>query len=217
MPGKALCNFALCALSLLLFPIQSLAQADGLAAKVDAVFASYDKTDPPGCALGVIKNGKLAYTRGYGLANLEHNIPNGAEIVYDTGSTSEQFTVACTLLLAAQGKLTLDDDVCELIPELPQYQKPITIRNLLHHTSGVCNYLALFTLAGVNFDDTTTERAGAGVFSGERSLAGASHAWAGTPVRAAAEFLRRPRAPARRHRAVGRAGLRSSPDVESCG
>jgi len=157
MPRKALCNFVLCALSLLLISQQPLAQSDGLTAKVDAVFASYNKPDSPGCALGVIKNGKLIYTRGYGLANLEHNLPNGAEIVYDIGSTSKQFTAASILLLAQQGKLALDDDVRKLIPELPQYQKPITIRHLLQHTSGLRDYLTLFSLAGVNFDDTTTE------------------------------------------------------------
>src|SRR5215475_8583917 len=87
-----------------------------LAAKVDEIFARYDKPDSPGCALGVIKDGKLIYARGYGMANLEHNIQNGPQIVYDIASVSKQFTALSVLLLAAQGQLSLDDDVRKYIP-----------------------------------------------------------------------------------------------------
>lgn len=131
--------------------------ADGVTAKVEAIFANFDKPDSPGCALGVIKDGKLIYARGYGKANLEHGIANGSKLVYDIGSTSKQFTAASILLLAQAGKLSLEDDVRKFIPELPVYQKPILIRHLVHHTSGLRDYLTLFNLAGVNFDDTTTE------------------------------------------------------------
>src|SRR5262245_42968700 len=124
------------------------ASLKNLAAKVDAIFANYDKPDSPGCAVGVIKDGKPIYARGYGMANLEHNIPNSPQIVYDIGSVSKQFTAASILILAAQGKLSLDDDAHKYIPELPAYQKPITIRQMLHHTSGLRDYAALFTLAG---------------------------------------------------------------------
>lgn len=139
-------------------PVVGFSQsADGAAAKVDAIFANFDKPDSPGCALGVIKDGKLIYSRGYGKANLEHGIANGSKLVYDIGSTSKQFTAASILLLAQAGKLSLDDDVRKFIPELPVYQKPVLIRHLIHHTSGLRDYLTLFSLAGVNFDDTTTE------------------------------------------------------------
>lgn len=74
------------------------------------------------------------------------------------GSTSKQFAAASILLLAGQGKLSLDDDVRKHIPDLSAYQKPITIRHLIHHTSGLRDYTSLFSLAGVNFDDTTTEK-----------------------------------------------------------
>jgi CubicO group peptidase (beta-lactamase class C family) len=126
-------------------------------AKVDAIFAAYDKADSPGCALGVIRDGKLVYSRGYGMANLEHNIPNGSKLIYDIGSTSKQFAAACIQLLAAEGKLTLEDEVRKFIPELPQYPQPVRIRHLVHHTSGLRDYLTLFSLAGVSFDDMTTE------------------------------------------------------------
>jgi CubicO group peptidase (beta-lactamase class C family) len=126
--------------------------------KVDAVFAAYDKPDSPGCALGVIQDGKLIYMRGYGRANLEHGIANGSQIVYDIGSTSKQFAAAAIVLLAQQGRLSLDDDVRKLIPELPAYQKPVTIRHMLNHTSGLRDYLTLFGLAGVDFDSTTGDK-----------------------------------------------------------
>jgi CubicO group peptidase (beta-lactamase class C family) len=144
--------------------------ANSLNAKVDAIFAQYDKPDSPGCALGVIKDGKLVYARGYGMGNLEHSVPNGPKLVYDIGSTSKQFTAASVLLLAQQGKLSLDDDARKYIPELPAYQRPITIRHLLHHTSGVRDYLTLFSLAGVNFDDTTTERDALDIITRQKAL-----------------------------------------------
>ncbi|MGH9836011.1 MAG: serine hydrolase domain-containing protein, partial [Blastocatellia bacterium] len=137
---------------------ESGSASNNLNAKVDAVFAQYNKPDSPGCALGVIKDGQIVYARGYGMANLEHNIPNSPKLVYDIGSTSKQFSAASILLLAQQGKLSLDDDVRKHIPELPAYQKPITIRHVIHHTSGLRDYLTLFSLAGVSFDDTTTEK-----------------------------------------------------------
>jgi CubicO group peptidase (beta-lactamase class C family) len=126
--------------------------------KVDTIFAAYDKPDSPGCALGVIKDGKLVYARGYGRANLEHDIANGSQVVYDIGSTSKQFAAASIVLLAQQGKLALDDDVRKLIPELPAYQKPVTIRHMLNHTSGLRDYLTLFGLSGVDFDSTTGDK-----------------------------------------------------------
>jgi CubicO group peptidase (beta-lactamase class C family) len=144
--------------------------ANDLNVKVDAIFAQYNKPDSPGCALGVIKDGKLVYARGYGMANLEHNIPNGPKLVYDIGSTSKQFTAASILLLAQRDKLSLDDDVRKHIPELPAYQKPITIRNLLHHTSGLRDYLTLFSLAGVSFDDTTTEKDALDIIARQKAL-----------------------------------------------
>jgi CubicO group peptidase (beta-lactamase class C family) len=156
-PTQHLIRFVL-AFGMCLFAV-TLPQAQDatLTAKVDAVFANYDKPASPGCALGVIKDGKLVYARGYGMANLEHNIPNSPKLIYDLGSTSKQFTAASILLLQQQGKLALDDDVRKFIPELPVYQKPVTIRHLVHHTSGLRDYLVLFSLAGVSFDDTTTE------------------------------------------------------------
>ncbi|MGH9943405.1 MAG: serine hydrolase domain-containing protein [Pyrinomonadaceae bacterium] len=125
--------------------------------KVDALFAQYDKPNSPGCALGVIRDGRLIYARGYGLANLEHNIPISSKTVFDIGSTSKQFAAASILLLAQQGKLSLDDDIRKLIPEIPAYDQKITIRHLLHHTSGLRDYLTLMSLVGTDFSGVTTD------------------------------------------------------------
>ena len=126
-------------------------------AAVDEVFADLTKTGSPGCALGVYRDGKIVYAKGYGLANLEQNAAITAQSVFDIGSTSKQFTAASILLLEKQGKLSVNDDVRKYIPELPDYGQKITILHLLNHTSGLRDYLTLMELAGVNTDSVTTD------------------------------------------------------------
>jgi CubicO group peptidase (beta-lactamase class C family) len=129
---------------------------DSIARRVDSVFVALDKRTSPGCALGIYTAGQIVYTRGYGSANLEHDIPITPRTVFDLGSTSKQFTAMSLMLLQRDGKLSLDDEVRQWIPELPAYQKPVTIRHLIHHTSGLRDYLTLMWLRGVNFDGVTT-------------------------------------------------------------
>jgi CubicO group peptidase (beta-lactamase class C family) len=126
--------------------------------RVDAVFAAYDRKDSPGCALGVYRDGRIIYARGYGMADIQRAVPITSRTVFDIGSTSKQFTAASIILLAQQGKLTLDDDVRRHIPELPQYDRPITIRHLLHHTSGLRDYINVMVLCGANTQGHTTAR-----------------------------------------------------------
>jgi CubicO group peptidase (beta-lactamase class C family) len=126
-------------------------------AAVDEIFADLAKPGSPGCALGVYRDGKIIYAKGYGMANLESNVPITPSSVFDIGSTSKQFTAASILLLEKQGKLSVNDEVRKYIPELPDYGKKITIRHLLNHTSGLRDYLALMELAGVNTDSVTTD------------------------------------------------------------
>ena len=126
-------------------------------ARVDRIFAAYDRTDSPGCAVGVYRDGRVALARGYGMANLELNVALSPQSVFDIGSTSKQFTATSVVLLAQQGKLSLDDDIRKYIPELPNYGKTITIRHILTHTSGIRDYLTLWGLAGVDDADLTTE------------------------------------------------------------
>jgi CubicO group peptidase (beta-lactamase class C family) len=132
-----------------------------LSPQVDEVFSDFQKPGSPGCALGVFRNGQVIYAKGYGLASVELNAPISPRTVFDIGSTSKQFTAASTLLLEQQGKLSLSDDIRKYIPELPDYSKEsgraITILNLLNHTSGLRDYIALLQMAGVNIDSVTTD------------------------------------------------------------
>jgi CubicO group peptidase (beta-lactamase class C family) len=131
----------------------SAAQPADPRSRVDLLFAEYDRPGSPGCALGIIRNGDLDYQRGYGMANLDHNVPLSASSVFYIASVSKQFAAATIVLLAAQGKITLDDDVRRYVPELPDYGSTITIRHLIHHTSGLRDYLTLMNLAGMRLDD----------------------------------------------------------------
>lgn len=144
--------------ALVLFTSPTLAQAPArpFDARIDSIFAAYDKPDSPGCALGVYRDGQIVYARGYGMADLERNVPITPRTVFDIGSTSKQFAAATIVMLAADGKLSLDDDVRRHIPELPVYERPITIRQMLHHTSGLRDYIGLLTLAGERIDGVTT-------------------------------------------------------------
>ena len=119
-------------------------------AVVDAVFASWDVPGSPGCALAVAQDGALVYSRGYGYANLDYDIPITPQTVFDVASVTKQFNAACLSMLVLEGKLSLDDNVRKWLPELPEYEWPITLRHMLHHTSGLRDYLNLFPLAGRN-------------------------------------------------------------------
>ncbi len=118
-------------------------------AAVDSIFSEWDADDAPGCALGIIQDGELVYARGYGMANLEYDIPNSSESVFRIGSTSKQFTAACIVLLSQEGKLSLDDPLSKFFPDFPAYADTITVLNLLNHTSGVRDYLQLSYLKGL--------------------------------------------------------------------
>src|SRR5579863_326831 len=133
----------------------SFAQQDAsdLQRKVDQVFAAFDKPDSPGCALGVVRDGEFIYKKGYGTASLELGVPITPQSVFYMGSVSKQFTAASVVLAAEQGYLSLDDDVRKYVPELPSYGKTITLREMLHHTSGFRDILGLLLLAGRNFED----------------------------------------------------------------
>jgi CubicO group peptidase (beta-lactamase class C family) len=120
---------------------------------IDNIFSEWNQANTPGCALGIIQNGELIYGRGYGLANMEYDIPNSESSVFRIGSTSKQFTAACIVLLAEQGKLDLDNSLDQFFPEFPAYAQNITVRNLLNHTSGIRDYLTISYLKGYGDDE----------------------------------------------------------------
>ena len=122
--------------------------APHVAKQLDKVFTKWDRSDSPGCALGVYRGGEIAYKRGYGMEDLNEDVHITPGTVFHVASMSKQFTAASVVLLAQQGKLSLDDDVRKYIPELPDFGQKITIRNLVYHTSGLRDQWALLELAG---------------------------------------------------------------------
>jgi CubicO group peptidase (beta-lactamase class C family) len=128
------------------------AAGDKMTEAVDKLFAPWDKTTSPGASLAIVKDGRIIYERGYGMAKLEDGIVNTPGKVFDIGSVSKQFTAACVATLVREGKVKVDDDIRKYLPEMPAYEKPITVRHLLHHTSGLRDYNALLELAGFRAD-----------------------------------------------------------------
>lgn len=121
--------------------------------RIDRIFARYTGAATPGCDVGVVRDGRMIYRRGYGMADLDHDLPNGKGMVYYVGSVSKQFTAAAIALLALDGRLSLDDPVRKWVPELPDYGTPLTIRHLVHHQSGIRDIYALMALRGDRMED----------------------------------------------------------------
>jgi CubicO group peptidase (beta-lactamase class C family) len=126
--------------------------------RVDRLFARWDKRTTPGGVVAVLQDGKIRYSRGYGMANLEHNIPNTPATLFHIASVSKQFTAFAIQLLVQDGKLSLDDDVRKYITELPDFGKTITVRHLVYHTSGLRDQPHLMWLGGWRFEDAVTEQ-----------------------------------------------------------
>lgn len=157
-----------------LLPIVASASSDGLAVtqrqQIDALFSQYADSARPGCAVGVMRNGQVAHAKGYGLADVERGVPITASTVFDIGSTSKQFAATSVILLELDGKLSLSDDVRKYVPELPDYGKPITIDNLLRHTSGLRDYTALLSLSGLETEGVATDEQALAVIARQRAL-----------------------------------------------
>jgi CubicO group peptidase (beta-lactamase class C family) len=124
-----------------------LAQSPSRDSAVDKIFARWSATTP-GCAVGVSERGRQTLAKAYGMANLEHDIPNTPDTVFEAGSVSKQFTAAAVLLLAREGKLALDDPIRQYFPEVPDYGAPLTIRHMLNHSSGLRDWGSVAGIAG---------------------------------------------------------------------
>jgi len=110
---------------------------DALAAQVDAMFEEYDRPDSAGCALGIIQGGQLVYSKGFGSANLDHEVPNTPRTVFDTGSLTKSVTCACLAILLDQGKISPQDDIRKYLPELHAFEPPIRIQHLVRCRDGI--------------------------------------------------------------------------------
>lgn len=148
------------------------AQARTFAAdpRVDRVFAEWDRGDSPGCTVGALRDGRFVYQRGYGMANLDYDIPNSPSMVYYVGSDSKQFVAASVAMLAIDGRLSLDDDIRKHFPEMPDYGTPVTVRHLIHHTSGIRDIYTLMSLAGIRMEDVFTDEQALELISRQKAL-----------------------------------------------
>jgi CubicO group peptidase (beta-lactamase class C family) len=167
---------------------------DPRANRVDALFADLNRKPSPGLAIAVVRDGKVILRRGYGLANIEHRVPITSSTVFDLASLSKQFTGLAVAMLAAEGKIKLSDDVRKYIPELQDLGRPITIAHLLHHTSGLRDWVAALSVAGWRPDDPITFRQILTMAYNQRSLnfePGAEYQYSNTGYTLLAELVQR--------------------------
>ncbi len=163
-------------------------------AEVDRIFAHFDRPDSPGCALGVIEDGRLVVQKGFGSASLEFGVPMTPRTVFYLASVSKQFTAASVILLARDGKLSLDDDVRTHFPELPDFGHRVTVRQMINHTSGLRDYLTLMTLAGMRGEDVHSDDEILELIVRQRELnfpAGSEYLYSNTGYYLLSELVRR--------------------------
>lgn len=118
----------------------------------DQLMSPYDLDDSPGGVVHVWRNGRVLYSKSYGMANLAYGIPFETDTRTNIGSTSKQFTAFAILLQAERGHLSLDDDIREHVPELPAFDEVITVRHLITHTTGLREFLNLVGMTGRRLD-----------------------------------------------------------------
>lgn len=145
----------------------AMAEADGVSApsavpvvsadtwteEIDSLFGRWHRPDSPGAAVLVMEDGRVVHRAGYGMASLEHGVPVRPETVFDIASISKQFGAWAIAVLEAEGRLSLDDDVRRYIPELPDFGHTITLRHLVHHTSGLRDWPGTLSMAGWAWED----------------------------------------------------------------
>lgn len=150
------------ALALAVAPAAARAQhiigvRDARALRADSVFQRFDRTDSPGCAVGVYQDGRILYARGYGMASLESGVALSPRSVLDIGSISKQFTAMAILMLQQEGKLSIDDPIRKYIPEMPAYADRVTIRRALSQTSGLRDLYVMWGQTGRTFAGDTID------------------------------------------------------------
>jgi len=127
--------------------------APSVTAALDSIYLPMSHSGEPGCAAAVYQRGATTFARGYGFANLNHDVPILPTTRFTVGSVSKQFTAASIALLVRAGRLSLDDDVRRYIPEMQAHATPVRVRHLVHHTSGLRDFWELVGLSGLRFDD----------------------------------------------------------------
>lgn len=145
-------------------------QLQGRDTEARELFSPWDNKNSPGCSVGVIQDGEFIFKRSFGMADLEHGIPLASDSMFYACSVSKQFVAMCVLLLEEEGRLALDDDIREYLPDFPDYGTPITIRHLVHHTSGIRDYFGLWEMAGNDFQDYMPDQAVYELIKSQKSL-----------------------------------------------
>lgn len=165
-----------------------------LSKQVDGLLATWNKTGSPGYAIAVLRQGKVIHTGGYGMADIENSIPLSTQSVFDIGSESKKFVALSVLLLERQGMLKLDDEVQRHLPEIRHYPAPITIRQLIHHTSGLRDYLSIAYLSGTDLDEVHSLDAVIALIARQRDLnfiPGTEHLYSNTGYYLLAKIIHR--------------------------
>ncbi|HEX9107701.1 MAG TPA: serine hydrolase domain-containing protein, partial [Longimicrobiales bacterium] len=187
------------ALTLALIPTAGRAQEPAApsaaqVARIDSIFGKWSRKDSPGCAVSVARDDQILFEKGYGMSNLEYDVPITPASIFHVASMSKEFTALSIVLLAQQGKLSLDDDVRKYIPELPSYGTTITLRHLLHHTSGIRDQWSLLDFAGWRDDDPITMDDILWVVARQKELnfpPGSQYAYSNSGFTLAAEVVKR--------------------------
>lgn len=163
------------------------------ASALDAIFAEYSSERSPGIAVGVLWNGR-SLVRGYGYANLEHDVPVTPDTIFHVASVSKQFTAFCAALLAAEDRIDLDGDLRDVLPALSDFDSAITPRHLVLHTSGLRDQWALFVLGGMEMDNRLRQRQVLRMVERQQALnfpPGTSYAYSNTGYTLLAELVAR--------------------------
>ncbi|MCC5907912.1 MAG: serine hydrolase [Balneolaceae bacterium] len=138
--------------------------------QIDEIFEEFDQPQTPGCAVGINQNGETIFKKGYGTANLDYGIPITPDSRFMIASISKQFAAAALLMLEQEGNLDLDEDLRSHIPEISQFDHPITARQLIHHTSGIRDIYNLLIIADIGLDNTTTSQQALELLSHQQKL-----------------------------------------------
>lgn len=168
--------------------------AQSASPEVDELFRQWDSTRSPGAAVLVLHRGEPVHARGYGMADLEHGVPITTKTVFDIASVSKQFAAFAIALLEAERRISLDHDVRRYIPELHDFGHTITIRHLVHHTSGIRDWPGTLRIGGWNFQDVLSFDQILRMAYGQRELnfePGAEYAYSNTGYNLLAEIVQR--------------------------
>lgn len=162
---------AILAVAIAFSSIEAAGQHELPVARIDSVFLDMNRSDRPGCTLGIFSGGSIVYANGYGMANLEYGIALQPRSVFHVASISKQFTAFAVELLVSEGRVSWDDDIRKYVPEIPEYGQPVTLRHLAHHTGGIRDQWNLLLMAGWRWEaDLVTQANALDVMSRQKAL-----------------------------------------------